>query len=290
MPQTLKGPWAVLRNAFTLFLKHDPLRMGGATAFFTMFALPPIIIIIVQVFGLFIGPQAIKHQLFTNMSGTFGTEAAKQIVSVIRAFRSIANNTTTTILGFIFLLFVATTLFKVIKGCINQIWEIALPSHETLLKPIQSRLASLFVIIIAGILLSFGILMETIEVLIGQYFIRFFPSISTFLNQSLNFILSTLIVSAWFSIIFRYLPDERPKWKVAWVGALFTSFLFSLGKIVLHFLLSYNNVTTLYGVSASIVLLLLFIFYSAMILYYGAAFTKVWSIYKKQPIQPVEAV
>lgn len=284
MLQTLKGPFSVLRNAFKLFIKHDPLRMGGATAFFTMFALPPIIIIIVQVFGFLIGPQAIKHQLFTNMSGLFGIEAARQIVSVIRAFRKLANNTAASVGGFIFLLFVATTLFKVIKGCINQIWEVDEPLNKTLFKPIQSRLQSLLVIIIAGVLLSFGILLETIEVLIGQYFIRFLPSVSSFLNGALNFMLSTLIVSIWFLIIFRYLPDGRPKWKVAWIGALFTSFLFSLGKIVLHFLLSYNNVTTVYGVSASIVLLLLFIFYSAMILYYGAAFTKTWSVYKEQPL------
>jgi membrane protein len=285
MPQTFKGSVTVLRDAFKLFLKHDPLRMGGATAFFTMFALPPIIIIIVQVFGLLIGPEAIKHQLFTDLSGLFGTEAARQIVAIIRAFRKLASNTAASIFGFIFLLFVATTLFKVIKGCINQIWEVEKAKEKTLLKPVQSRLASLFVIIIAGVLLSLGILLETIEVLIGQYFIRFLPSISNFLNGTLNFILSTLIVSVWFLIIFRYLPDGRPKWKVAWVGALFTSVLFSLGKIALHFLLSYNNITSVYGVSASIVLLLLFIFYSAMMLYYGAAFTKTWSVYNEQPIK-----
>jgi membrane protein len=282
MPQTFKNTRAVLQNAFRLFLKHDPLRMGGATAFFTLFALPPIVIIIVQIFGLLIGPQTIRHQLFANMSGTFGREAARQIVAIIRAFRKLASSTSASILGFIFLLFVATTLFKVIKGCMDQIWEMEAPLKKTLLKPIQSRLASLFVIIIAGVLLSLGILLETLEVLISQYFIRFVPSISSFLNGVLNFIISTLIVSIWFLIIFRYLPDARPKWKVAWVGALFTSILFSLGKFVLHFLLSYNNVTTLYGVSASIVLLLLFIFYSAMIMYYGAAFTKVWSDYKEQ--------
>lgn len=285
MLQTLKGLLAVQRDAFKLLLKHKPLQMGGATAFFTIFALPPIVIIIVQLFGFLFGPQAIKHQLFSNMSATFGTEAARQIVSIIRAFRRLASNRTATIFGFIFLLFVATTLFKVMKGCIDQIWEIDKPSKKPLLKPIQARLQSLFVIIFAGVLLSFGILLETVEVLIGQYFIHFFPSISAFLNRALNFIVSTFVVSVWFLIIFRYLPDGRPKWKVAWIGALFTSVLFSLGKIVLHFLLSYNQVITVYGVSASIVLLLLFIFYSALLLYYGTAFTKIWSVYKEQPMK-----
>lgn len=284
MPQQFKSSLAVLRDAFKLFIKHDPLRMGGATAFFTIFALPPIIIIIVQVFGFVIGPQAIKHQLFTNMSGLFGTEAARQVVAVIRGFRKLASNTAANIAGFIFLLFVATTLFKVIKSCIDQIWEANQPTGKIAFKPIRSRLQSLFVIVTAGVLLSFGILLETLELFLGEYFVRLFPSVSSFLNGALNFILSTLIVSVWLLMIFRYLPDARPQWKVAWVGALFTSVLFSLGKIVLRFLLNYNNVTTVYGVSASVFLLLLFVFYSAMILYYGAAFTKIWSVYKEQPM------
>lgn len=277
---------AVLKNALRLFIKNDPLRMGGATAFFTMFALPPILIIIVQIFGLFVDPQTIKHGLFVNLSDVFGVEAVRQIVSVIRAFRKIADNTFANIAGFMFLLFVATTVFKVMKSCIDQIWDIDKPPDKKPLSTLRSRLQSLLVIIIAGVLFLLGILLETVQVIISRYFIRVVPAASSLINFSISFIVSTLIVAVWFLIVFRYLPIGRPQWRVAWVGGLFTSFLFSIGKTILHLLLTYNNITTIYGVSASIVLLLLFIFYSAMIIYYGAAFTKMWALYTDRPIRP----
>jgi membrane protein len=98
-------------------------------------------------------------------------------------------------------------------------------------------------------------------------------------------VISVLIQAIWFMIIFRYLPSVRPKWNIAWIGGLFTSLLFSLGKMVLHVLLTYNNINNFYGASASIVLLLLFVFYAAMILYFGAAFTKVWAHYKGEKLK-----
>src|ERR1051325_5288692 len=120
MRRKLKNTAGVLHNTFRLFIKNDPLRMAGATAYFTMFALPPILIIIVQVFGLLLGPKPVKHGLFVNLSGIFGPDATRQIVSVIKAFRKIPYNLTATIIGFIFLVFVATTVFKVIINCIDQ--------------------------------------------------------------------------------------------------------------------------------------------------------------------------
>ena len=274
----------ILKNALRLFLKNDPLKMAGATAFFTMFALPPILIIIVQVFSLVMNPQTIRHELFISLANIFGTEAARQIVSIIGAVRKLAYNWVATIAGFIFLLFVATTVFKIIKSSISQIWNITLPAGKKVMWSIQSRLQSLMVIFLTGLLFSVGVFIETVQVFIGNYFLKLFPSLSALFNELLAFSISTLIVAIWFLILFRYLTDSRPKWSIAWAGALFTSFLFSIGKMLLHLLLTYSNINNIYGASASVVLLLLFVFYSAMILYYGAAFTKMWAQYKGQNI------
>jgi membrane protein len=276
---------AVLKNTTRLFLENDPLRMAGATAFFTMFALPPILIILVQAFSLFINPKTIRHQLFLGLSDIFGREAVQQIISVIRAVRELSFNWPATILGFIFLLFVATTVFKVIRNSINQIWDVPKPAGKKVIITLQSRIQSLAVIFVTGMLFATGIFIEAVQVFIGNYFFRLFPSVSGIFSRLLAFIISTFIIAIWFLIILRYLNDKRPAWRTAWAGALFTSLLFSIGKIILNLLLNYNNINTIYGASASIVLLLLFIFYSAMILYYGAAFTKVWGQYKEQQKQ-----
>jgi len=271
----------VLKDTFKLFLENDPLKMAGATAFFTMFALPPILIILVQFFSLFIDPETIRHELFVSLSNIFGREAVRQIVSVIRAVKKLSYNWVATALGFIFLLFVATTVFKIIRSSINQIWGVQKkPPEKKVMASLRSRSLSLGVIFVTGLLFSIGVFIETVQVFIGNYFVKLFPSLSGVFNQLLSFIISTLITAIWFLIIFRYLNDSRPKWGIAWTGALFTSVLFAVGKIILHLLLTYNNINNIYGASASIVLLLLFVFYSAMILYYGTAFTKVWEQYK----------
>lgn len=258
--------------------------MAGATAFFTIFALPPILIIIFQTFRLFINANTLREQLFAKLSATIGAEAVTQMVSIIRAFRAVTGKALpVTILGFLFLLFVATTLFKVIRSSLNQMWAVEpfMNRRAPILKP---RLQSIGIILLAGLLLTVNIALEAIAVLIRSYTAKQFPNISAVFFQLFGFGLTVISVAFWFLVVFRYLSDARPKWRIAWAGALFTSFLFLIGRAILHALLNYNNINTIYGTSAAIVLILLFVFYMAMILYFGAAFTKMWGIYKREPI------
>lgn len=285
MPNKVLQFGKVLMAAVKLFIKNDPLRMAGATAFFTMFALPPILIILVQVFSLFIDPQTIRQELFSGLSEIFGKEAVRLIITVIKGFNKLTYNWAATIFGFLFLTFVATTLFKVIKSSLNQIWDLPARKHQKAITTLGSRLQSLVVILSTGLLFSVAVFIEALQAFIGSYFFRLLPGVSPFFNRFQAFVISTLIMGIWFLMIFRYLSHARPSWRIAWVGAMFTSLLFSFGKMLLHLLLSYNNINSIYGASASVVLLLLFLFYSAMMLYYGAAFTKTWAVYKGRDLE-----
>ncbi len=277
----------LLKDASKELLKNDPLRMAGATAFFTTFALPPILVILIQMLRLVLEPRIIRVELFKSLTEIVGAEAVNQLMQVITAFRQLAQNWYITIGGFIFLVFVATTLFKVIESSLNQIWKIKPLKNRSLLKSMRARFQSVLVIITAGVLFVIGLLGEAMQVFIGKYIFQFSPILSVYFNSILHYIVSLIIVTTWFVLVFRYLPDGRPAWKIAAAGGIITSLLFTLGKIILHWLLTYSNINTLYDTSASIVLLLLFVFYSALILYYGAAFTKVWGIYKGEPITPL---
>jgi len=188
---------------------------------------------------------------------------------------------------FIFLVFVATTLFKVIKSSINQIWKIRSVHRLGLAKTMTSRLQSVVVILVAGLLFVIGLLAEGAQAFLGKYVYELSPALSFYFKSALNYITSIIIVTLWFSIVFRYLPDGRPEWKVSFAGGFLTAILFNIGKIILHWMLSYSNINTVYGTSASIVLLLLFVFYTALILYYGAAFTKCWGTNSGHPIRPL---
>jgi membrane protein len=277
----------LFKKAMQELLKNDPLRMAAATAFFTTFALPPILVILIQVFKLVLNPAMIRGELFQSLSDMLGPEAVRQVMEVLQGFRRLAQNWYIIIAGFIFLLFVATTLFKIIKSSVNQVWKIKPVNKRGILKSLGSRVQSVFVILIAGILFMAGILAEGLQAFIGRYIFEFSPLLSFYFNSILNHLVSVFIVTVWFAIVFRYLPDGRPGWNIAFAGGFVTGLLFTIGKLILHWLLSYSNINTLYGTSASIVLLLLFVFYSSLILYYGAAFTKVWGIYKRQPIRPL---
>lgn len=277
----------LLRESLTELLKNDPLRMAGATAFFTTFALPPILVIIIQFLKLILDPDKVRSQLFRSLENIVGPEAVDQLVDVLLALRKLATNWWIIIGGFIFLLFVATTLFKIIKSSINQVWKVR-PVHRLgLAKTMKSRLQSVAVILIAGLLFVIGLLAEGLQAFVGNYIFEVSPALSFYFNSTLNYITSIIIVTLWFTAVFRYLPDGKPEWRVAFAGGLLTAVLFNIGKIILHWLLSYSNINTVYGTSASIVLLLLFVFYSALILYYGAAFTKCWGVQTGHPIIPL---
>lgn len=277
----------LLRESLNELLKNDPLRMAGATAFFTTFALPPILLIIIQSLKLIFDPAQIRSQLFLSLENIIGHEAVEQLIDVLLAIRKLASNWWIITGGFIFLLFVATTLFKIIKSSINQIWKVR-PVHSLgFAKTMSSRMQSIAVILIAGILFVISLLGEGAQAYLGKYVFEVSPALSFYFKSTLNYITSVIIVTLWFSILFRYLPDGRPVWKISFAGAFLTAILFTIGKIILHWMLSYNNINTVYGTSAAIVLLLLFVFYTALILYYGASFTKCLGINSGNPIRPL---
>jgi len=277
--------YRLFKESFRELSKNDPLRMAGATAFFTTFALPPILVIIIQVLKLILDPMRIRTRLFESLAGIVGPEAVQQIKDILIAFRSLATNWYVIIGGFVFLLFVATTLFKIIKGSINQIWKIRILERQRIGSRLKERLQAVMVIVLAGILFVLGLVIEGSQAFLGNYIQELLPRLAFYFNNVVRTIISVLIVTLWFAIMFRYLPDGRPSWKVALTGGLVTSLLFNGGKVLLRFLLSYSNLNNIYGTSTSIVLLLLFVFYSSLILYFGATFTKIWSIHKDRPIK-----
>lgn len=277
----------LLRESLTELLKNDPLRMAGATAFFTTFALPPILVILIQTLKLFLDPREIRSELFQSLANIVGSEAVKQLTDVLLALRRLAQNWWIIIGGFIFLLFVATTLFKIIQGSINQVWKIRPIQRKGFVKTMRARVQAVAVIMVAGLLFVIGLIAEGAQAFVGKYIFEISPALSFYFNSAFSYLISVIIVTLWFAVVFRYLPDGRPEWKVAFTGGFLTAILFNIGKIILHWLLSYSNLNTVYGTSASIVLLLLFVFYSALILYYGASFTKIWGIESGSPIHPL---
>jgi len=287
MLKSLLNIFKQFKNAYKLLVKNDPMRLAGATAFFTSFALPPILIILIQLLSLVFERKSISQQLFHQLGEVVGKDSVRQMIRTLRGFRGMADNLPLTIAGFIFLLFVATTLFKVIQSSINQIWMIRRTGMHKFKMAYRNRIKSTLVILLAGILFLATIFAESLKLIFGKYIHEVLPGTGFLFYGALSAIISIIIVSMWFMAVFHYLPDGKPTWRVAFTGGLLTSILFHIGKYILGWLLLGSNIGAIYGASASIVLLLLFLFYSSLIFYFGAAFTKVWSVYLKQPIIPI---
>lgn len=276
-----------LGKAFNLLVKNDPMRLAGATAFFTTFALPPIILLLIQLLSLVFNKRTISQQLLTELGGIVGKEGLQQVMDVLQGFKGLVSNLAIAIGGIFFLLFVATTLFKVIQSSLNQVWMIRKSGDKKFKMAMIVRLKSALVIFFTGIMFMITLLLESIKIIFGKYLNDVLPTGAFYLNSAFSTSISVVIVCVWFSILFRYFPDGRPTWRVALSGGLLTSLLFNFGSFLLKILLPGSNIGAIYGTSASIVLLLLFVFYSSLIFYYGAAFTKVWGAHINQPIKPL---
>jgi membrane protein len=215
----------------------------------------------------------IPAQLFGKLSNTFGKESAAQIQNIVENVSVYQSDPFITVGGFIFLLFVATTLLKVVKQSINHLWHVKRKDVSRIRYNLQERLTAASLILFVALLFL-------------DYVHDLLPDFHVALLKSLNIAFSILVVTAWFAILFKFLPDAHVTWKVTLVGGLVTGILFNTGKWILGKLLLYNNIASIFGASASFALILLFIFYVGLILYFGASFTFAYGEYTSQPIVP----
>jgi membrane protein len=277
---------AVSSKAFQVFNANSPLRLAGATAFFTTFALPAILIILIQVFGPLVSRKEMSRQLMQNLGEVIGENTADELHKTLQNVHHLPGNWIMAAGLFIFLLFVATTLFKVIRDSLNQLWGIKIEAHAGIAFILKERGKAVAAILVAGLLFLGVFLAESLLALLRHYFNQQFLSEGLWFIGIVKEIVAFIIETAWFMVIFKFLPDARSAWKVVMAGGIFTGILFTFGKLVLQWLLTYSNMQTIYGASTSIVLLLLFVFYSSFIFYYGACFTKAWAEAHDLSIQP----
>lgn len=277
-----------LKVAFTLFQKNDPLRLAGATAFFANFALPPILLILIRLFGFWVDRKILTNQLFERLATVLDSTSTSQIKQTLKNIRGIDHNWLATILSFIFFVFVATTLFAVIKNSMDQIWSIGLNDKLGIFFKLKMRVRSMFIILLAGILFFIGLVTDSIQAFISTYINTASPTFGKIFLSVLNQFLFIAIVTIWFSVLFRFLTNGRPSWKTAIKGGLLTGVLFTLGKYILRIMLPLSNIGNIYGASGSIILIMLFVFYSSFIFYFGACYIKVISDYSKNEIRPIK--
>jgi membrane protein len=282
----LQKAYAILKDAFLQLSRNEPLILASATAFFTLFSLAPILVILLNILSFLFRNNKITESIFQPIEKVFGAETSEQIRSIVENVKSLGGEWYVTVGGFAFLLFVATNLLTIIKKAINQLWHIRKGPSERIRYSLRERLIEILLLLSMGFVFTISLLLDTSVAFLEGYLHELIPGVDTILIRAVNIIFSISAVTAWFTILYKILPDAIVHWKVAIFGGLLTAVLFTIGKWMLGQLLNYSNMVTIFGAFASVLFILLFIFYSSIILYYGACFTYCYASESNRPIKP----
>ena len=278
MKTHIQKVFTVLKNAFKSWFDKDPLRESAIIAYYAIFSLPGLLVAILSLAGYFFGREAVNHQVAAEFTSTMGVETANQIQDIIVQASRIRNSLLTTVVGIISILVGATGVFAEFQMALNSIWEVKLDTSKSgIWHVIRIRLFSFGLIISIAFLLIVSLLVSALIAGFGAWLSGHFSDSFLLLLQGLNTLLSFLILSVLFAIMFKILPDANIKWKHVWIGSFVTALLFGLGKYALGIYFSRVNPGIGYGAAGSIILIMLWVTYSSAIVLYGAEFTHAYA-------------
>jgi membrane protein len=270
--------WLIFRQAITEFFADNGMKLSASLSYYTIFSLGPVLIIIITLAGFIFGRDAVRGKLFYQINGLVGNQAAQQIQDIIRNIEQTEYTTGGAVLGIIILIVGATGVFAEIQDSINYIWSLKAKPRQGWLKLLINRFISFSLIISFGFVLMVSLAVHALMDLLYERLARLFDDTTVIIYQTFNYIILFAVITTLFAIIFKVLPDGIIKWRDAYVGALFTAVLFLIGKFLIGVYLGTTDLGVTYGAAASIVLILLWVYYSSIILFFGAEFCKVYTM------------
>jgi membrane protein len=278
--------WRILKRAAMEFISDDGLKLSAALSYYTIFSIGPVLIIIMSLAGIFYGKEAVQGKIYQQIQGLVGSSVAIQIQEIIRNIEESQLSTSGAAVGIVILIIGATGVFTEIQDSINYIWSVRAKPKKGWLHLIMNRVISFSLIISFGFILLVSLIIHAVVDILHDALLRYFDEVTVYILLIVNYGLLFVIITVLFSIIFKVLPDARIHWKDSVVGASFTAVFFLVGKFLITFYLSQSNIGVTFGAAASVVLILFWVYYSSIILYFGAEFTKVYALSYGHGIEP----
>jgi len=287
MKINIKGIWEILKSSFSGFSNDKIMKLSAALAYYTVFSVGPLLIVIVAVCSIFFGREAIEGTIYGQIQGFVGPDAAAQLQEIIKNAAIGGKGKVAFVIGIVTLLVGATSMFAEMQDSINTIWGLkAKPQKKAWVILIKNRLLSFGVIASLGFLLLVSLAVSGLVDALSTRLQAYFHNVAVVTFYIINLIITFGVIATLFAVIFRVLPDAKIKWKDVMAGAIATAVLFMLGKFAISFYISKSNVGSTYGTAGSLVILLVWIYYSSVILYFGAEFTKAYAIKYGDSIRP----
>ena len=279
----------LIKTTFKEFMDDDSPRMAAALSYYTVFSLPPLLILLIMIAGLFFNPADIQGRVVEEFGGAIGSQGAEQIRTMIQqADRPGSGGVLTTILSIAALIFGATGAFSQLQGALNEAWEVEKdPEKSGILSMVMKRVLSFGMILVIAFLLLVSMVLSALLSSAGSVIASVLGGgIGEVALWVINLGLSLVVITGLFMAMYKVLPDAEVAWGDVWRGALFTAVLFVLGKFLLGFYLSQSSPGSAFGAAGSLAVLLVWIYYSAMIFFLGAEFTQVYADRRGSGIQP----
>lgn len=286
--QALKNGWTILKAAFTGFMNDLALKYSASLAYYTIFSLAPLLLLMISLAGLVLGKDAIQGKIFHEINGLVGNDAAKQIQDMIKNLEMSGKSTISVIIGIVTLIIGATTVFGEIQESINLIWQVKPKPKVGWIKLVKDRLLSGSMIVTLGFLLMVSLLLNGALLALSDKLKTFLPDITVLLFQGINAVISFVVIAVLFGVIFKVLPDAKIRWRDVRSGAIFTTVLFMIGRFVIGIYISSSSTSSTYGAAGSLIVILLWVYYTAAILYFGAEFTRAYADFYGIKIEPAE--
>lgn len=264
------------RDTLNAWIDDKALRLSAAVAYYAIFSIAPLLIFSISLAGLFFGEDAVEGHLEVQLANYIGAPAAQAVQTMVQSAAQAEQGRLATILGFVTLILGATGVFAQLKDAINTIWGVEPKPHKAWLAWVHERLISLGMVLVIGFLLLTSLLLTTALAVFNQYVGQMLP-LPVFFWTALSTVGSFLLVTVLFAMMFKVLPDAVVKWRDVWIGAVFTAVLFEVGKFALGLYLGRESTVSSYGAAGAVILLLLWVYYNACILFLGAEFTQVYA-------------
>lgn len=278
--------WQLVKDSFLEFIDDKGIKLSAALAYYTIFSIPPLIIILTNITGYFYGADAIEGHVFGQLNGLIGNDAALKIQEAIQNTVIDKNSWWATTISVIALLLGATGVFVEIQDSINIIWGLKAKPKKGLIKLLINRVISFSMILSIGFILLVSLVLNALLDIFNHQLQKLFPDVAYYAFYGINIALILFVITVLFSVIFKVLPDARIKWKSVYWGSFFTAVLFLVGKLAIGFYLGTSDIGSTYGAAGSVIVILVWVYYSAIILFYGAEFTQVYAQRYGTAIQP----
>ena len=278
----------VLKNTINGFSEFKILKISASLAYITVFSLAPLLLVVFFIFDTFWGKEMIEDLIFDSAKAYVGVDTASQLKQMIQNL-TLSNNTTfSAIIGIGSLVFGATSLFAEIQDSINTIWGVRPKKNSGIWQFIKNRLLSFGVIGSLGFIMLVALGFSTVLDSLSNYLTQHFSDTIVYILYGVNILVTMLITSLLFAAIFVILPDAKIKWRQVRLASITTTILFLIGKFGISYYITSSNINTIYGAAGSIVILMLWVYYSSVILYLGATFAKFYAIEFSTAIKPSE--